>query len=112
MEQGGLILEVAYINMLINAGMDPKTIQEPARYSSLDITTLYTRPVEARLTRGVEKGGEMILNASLTITGPEQEPGGELNKKNATSVINGGCIKNFWCREWDLNPHDLAATGF
>ena len=96
------VLRVAYINMLIEAGVDPKTLQALARHSTLELTmNVYARTVDDKLRQGVEKVGQMIPNPGSTIISPES---GEIRKlnKNATSAEGRGCKENAWCRKQDV----------
>ena len=105
-------LRVAYINMLIEAGVDVKTIQTLARHSTLELTmNVYARAVDEKLRQGVESLGNMIPLPASTITSPEPEESAE-RIKDITPAKGEGYEEKIWCREWDLNPHDLAATGF
>ena len=105
-------LRVAYVNMLIEAKVDVKTIQTLARHSTLELTmNVYARAVDEKLRQGVESLGNMIPLPASTITSPE--PKGKAGMlKFITPAESEGYKEKSWCREWDLNPHDLAATGF
>jgi len=105
-------LRVAYINMLIDAGVDIKTVQTLARHSTLELTlNVYAKVVDEKLRKGVECVGDMIPKSPFTIISPES---GSKRKpeKDITPAKGEGYEEKSWCREWDLNPHDLAATGF
>lgn len=105
-------LRVAYINMLIEAGVDVKSIQTLARHSTLELTmNVYARVVDERLRQGVESLGNMIPLPAFTITSPEPEESAK-PLKAITPAVGEGYKENIWCREWDSNPHTLADTGF
>lgn len=58
-------LRVAYINLLIDSGANPKTTQELARHKTLDMTmNVYGRAKAPHIVDAVEAVGEMILPTS------------------------------------------------
>lgn len=94
-------LRVAYINMLIDAGADVKTVQTLARHSTLDLTmNVYARAVDEKLRQGVEMVGNMIPRSAFTITSPEPRKQPK-SKKDTTPDEDGGCVENNWCRQQD-----------
>ena len=108
-------LRTAYINFVLRAKVDPKTIQTMARHASFDMTlNTYGREEEEQCREAAESVGRMVFGTANDTSGTGATFSGNrtlteqqfqaTSNENATAFMLGGCVEKRVERAKGIEP--------